>query len=113
MGGSFHRTICAGKFHTQRGIKLIAIGAPCSAAPPPPRPSRSISVSPLLHLSSSGVCGLRNLGNTCFVNSAIQFLSCNAELVQYFMDAENMKSDLNTVNPLGKQGKLAQAYQVL
>lgn len=35
--------------------------------------------------SNKGLCGLSNLGNTCFMNSALQCLSNTTELTKYFL----------------------------
>lgn len=69
----------------------------------------SLSFSNRHHDYRAGLCGLSNLGNTCFMNSSIQMMSNVPSLTDYFRSGE-YKSELNTTNPLGRGGQLAEAY---
>uniref|UniRef100_A0A8C4NRV9 Ubiquitin carboxyl-terminal hydrolase 4 n=1 Tax=Dicentrarchus labrax TaxID=13489 RepID=A0A8C4NRV9_DICLA len=59
--------------------------------------------------SQPGLCGLSNLGNTCFMNSALQCLSNASPLTEYFLN-DQYEAEINRENPLGMRGEIAEAY---
>lgn len=72
-------------------------GPRVTPAPLPPKP-RDVPPTPP-----------QNLGNTCFMNSALQCLSQTPELTEFFVSGEYEK-ELNVDNPIGTGGELAKAY---
>jgi ubiquitin carboxyl-terminal hydrolase 8 len=53
--------------------------------------------------------GLKNLGNTCYMNATMQCLSATVPFARFFTDGR-WKNAVNMLNPLGTKGSLAGAF---
>jgi len=77
-------------------------------APPPPTIQSEYPVTYWADVQI-GTMGLKNLGNTCYMNSTIQCLSATVPFARFFTDGR-WKSAVNMVNPLGTKGNLVYAF---
>ncbi|GAN08057.1 ubiquitin carboxyl-terminal hydrolase 4-like [Mucor ambiguus] len=92
-------------------MKDSAFRSSAQSSRPSPFTARARTAAPLTR-HTLGLHGLQNLGNTCYMNSALQCLSNTPQLTRYFLSGE-YRRDLNTSNALGLDGDLAEAYAKL
>ena len=72
--------------------------------------TRNRSVSELTGIL--GYCGMMNLGNTCFLNAALQCVMHARPFVKYFLDGK-WKHDVNVHNKDGTKGELVTVFAEL
>ena len=73
-------------------------------------------IEQLNDIKLQGIVGIKNIGNTCFINSAPQCLIHTTLLTQFFCNSRKINwytSELNTNNSVGYNGTLAMGYAKL
>ncbi|XP_023607432.1 ubiquitin carboxyl-terminal hydrolase 8 isoform X7 [Myotis lucifugus] len=70
------------------------------------------NLNPVFGGSGPALTGLRNLGNTCYMNSILQCL-CNATHLADYFNRNCYQDDINRSNLLGHKGEVAEEFGII
>ncbi|XP_068954142.1 ubiquitin carboxyl-terminal hydrolase 8 [Petaurus breviceps papuanus] len=74
--------------------------------------SKIRNLNPVFGGSGPALTGLRNLGNTCYMNSILQCL-CNAPHLADYFNRNFYQDDINRSNLLGHKGEVAEEFGII
>ncbi|KAJ1180428.1 hypothetical protein NDU88_005649 [Pleurodeles waltl] len=74
--------------------------------------NRIHNLNPVFGGVGPALTGLRNLGNTCYMNSILQCL-CNTPFLTEYFQKNCYQSDINRSNVLGHKGDVAEEFAVI
>ncbi|KAK3095889.1 hypothetical protein FSP39_020374, partial [Pinctada imbricata] len=80
--------------------------------PSPPRRAIHRDLNPIYGNVGRALTGLRNLGNTCYMNSTIQCLNNTSPLITYFL-TDSYLYDINRENEMGSHGEVVDEFAVI